>query len=140
MVKKVGKDVSNLTIAVWGLSFKPGTDDMREASSLVLLEKLLEHNATVYAYDPVSMPVARNILPDKWFTEKKLHLAEHQYDALNNVDALVLVTEWKSFCYPNLSVMKKLMRQHVIFDGRNQYDPKQMKDAEFEYHGIGRVS
>lgn len=136
--KKFGKDLSNVRIAVWGLSFKPGTDDMREASSLVLLEKLIANNATVCAYDPVAMPAAKKLLPTDWFDSGKLFLAEHQYEALQDADALVLVTEWKPFCYPDLSAIKKLMRSHVIFDGRNQYDPRQMKEAGFEYDGIGR--
>ncbi len=135
---RFGNDLSDIKIAVWGLSFKPGTDDMREASSLVLLNKLIAHNATVFAYDPVAMAVAEKMLPAEWIKSKKLNLVEHQYAALKEVDALVLVTEWKSFCYPDITAMKKLMRQPVIFDGRNQYDPKQMKDAEFEYYGIGR--
>ncbi|EKD74077.1 MAG: hypothetical protein ACD_45C00084G0003 [uncultured bacterium] len=139
IVKKFGKDLSNIKIAVWGLSFKPDTDDMREASSLILLEELLAHQATVMVYDPVAMPVARAILPKEWFQSKKLCLAEHQYDALHDADALVLVTEWKSFRYPDMAVMKNLMRQRVIFDGRNQYDPKQIKEADFEYYGIGRA-
>ncbi len=138
-IKQVfGNDLSKINIGVWGLSFKPGTDDMREAPSLILLENLIKHNAKVQAYDPVAMPIARKTLPNEWFNSGKLTLSEHQYDALKNIDALVLVTEWKPFCYPDLSVMKKLMRGHVIFDGRNQYDPKQMRDAEFEYYGIGR--
>ncbi len=136
--KIFGEDLSDIKIGVWGLSFKPGTDDMREASSLVLLEKLLTHNAKVQAYDPVAMPVAREMLPKDWFKSGKLHLSDHQYEAVKDVDALVLVTEWKSFCYPDLSVMKKLMKRHIILDGRNQYDPQQIKDAEFEYYGIGR--
>jgi UDPglucose 6-dehydrogenase len=133
-----GEDLTGKTIGVWGLSFKPGTDDMREASSLVLLENLLARNARIQAYDPVAMPMAKMLVPEKWFTEGKLHLAEHQYDALNAVDALVLVTEWKPFCYPDLTAMKKLMRRHIVLDGRNQYDPKQMRAADFEYYGMGR--
>jgi UDPglucose 6-dehydrogenase len=133
-----GEDLSNIKIGVWGLSFKPGTDDLREASSLVLLEELMARKATVQAYDPVAMPVARKTLSQEWFTSGKLSLAEHQYGALQDVDALVLVTEWKPFCYPDLTAMKKLMRQRVIFDGRNQYYPKQMTDAEVVYYGIGR--
>jgi UDPglucose 6-dehydrogenase len=133
-----GEDLTGVTIGVWGLSFKPGTDDMREASSLVLLENLLERNARVQAYDPVAMSVAKEMLPKEWVQSGQVHFAEHQYDALSQADALVLVTEWKPFCYPDLTVMKKAMRRHVIFDGRNQYDPKQMRDAEFEYYGIGR--
>ncbi|MES2217651.1 MAG: UDP-glucose/GDP-mannose dehydrogenase family protein [Pseudomonadota bacterium] len=138
LTKIFGEDLTGKTIGVWGLSFKPGTDDMREASSLVLLENLLARNARIQAYDPVAMPMAKLLLPEKWFTEGKLHLAEHQYAALNDVDALVLVTEWKPFCYPDLAAMKKLMRKHIVLDGRNQYDPKQMRAADFEYHGIGR--
>jgi len=138
ITKHFGKDLSNKKIGVWGLSFKPGTDDMREASSLVLIEKLIEQGANVQAYDPVAMPVARDLFPENWFKTGKLNFTEHQYDALKEVDALVLVTEWQSFCYPDFSAMKKLMRQHVIFDGRNQYDPKQVKLAEFKYYGIGR--
>lgn len=140
MIEEIfGEDLSNIKIAVWGLSFKPGTDDMREASSIVLLEKLLAKNARIHAYDPVAMPIARELLPNDWFHEEKLHLAAHQYEALENADALVLVTEWKPFCYPDFTVMKKLMRRHIILDGRNQYDPRQIKEAEFEYYGIGRT-
>jgi UDPglucose 6-dehydrogenase len=133
-----GEDLTGKTIGIWGLSFKPGTDDMREASSLVLIENLMARNARVQAYDPVAMPVAKDMLPAEWFSSGKLHLAENQYEALNQADAMVLVTEWKPFCYPDLPAMKKIMRQHIILDGRNQYDPKQIRDAEFEYHGIGR--
>lgn len=136
--KFFGDDLSGVTIGVWGLSFKPGTDDMREASALVLIEELLQANARVQAYDPVAMPAARKAFPDTWNTSSQLHLADHQYDALQSADALVLVTEWKPFCYPDFAAMKKLMRQHVIFDGRNQYDPKQMKEANFQYYGMGR--
>jgi UDPglucose 6-dehydrogenase len=133
-----GEDLTGKTIGVWGLSFKPGTDDMREASSLILIENLMRRNARVQAYDPVAMPVAKAMMPSEWFDSGKLHLAEHQYEALNQADAMVLVTEWKPFCYPDLPAMKKIMRQHIILDGRNQYDPKTIRDAEFEYHGIGR--
>lgn len=138
VMKHFGEDLSKIKIAVWGLSFKPGTDDMREAPSLVLLEKLIANNATVQAYDPVAMPAAKKMLPTEWFSSGKLSFADHQYAALEDVDALVLVTEWKPFCYPDLALMKRSMRQKVIFDGRNQYDPKQMSDAEFVYYGIGR--
>jgi len=138
IVQHFGEDLTNIRIGVWGLAFKPGTDDMREASSLVLLEELMKRNATIQAYDPVAMPAAKKMLPNEWFDKGQLSFAEHQYDALDAVDALVLVTEWKPFCYPDLTAMKKLMRQKVIFDGRNQYDPKQMVDAEFVYYGIGR--
>jgi UDPglucose 6-dehydrogenase len=138
ITKIFGTDLKGRTIGVWGLSFKPGTDDMREASSLILIEDLISRGARVQAYDPVAMPVAREMVAAEWITTGKLKFTEHQYDAVENADALVLVTEWKPFCYPDLAVMRKLMRRCLILDGRNQYDPKQMKDAEFEYFGIGR--
>ncbi|MDR3477426.1 MAG: UDP-glucose/GDP-mannose dehydrogenase family protein [Gammaproteobacteria bacterium] len=138
-IRKIfGDDLSDITIGVWGLSFKPGTDDMREASSLVLIESLIQQKARVQVYDPVAMPVAKEMMPAEWFLSGQLSFAEHQYAAVDAADALVLVTEWKPFCYPDLTAMKKLMRRHIILDGRNQYDPKQMQDAEFEYYGIGR--
>lgn len=133
-----GSDLSKIKIGVWGLSFKPGTDDMREASSLVLIENLIALGATVKAHDPVAIASAHPLFPEAWFMSKKLELTEHQYDVLEEADALVLVTEWKPFCYPDLTIMKKIMRRHIILDGRNQYDPKHIREAGFEYYGIGR--
>ena len=133
-----GEDLSGVTLGVWGLAFKPGTDDMREASSLVLIEEAIRCGARVQAYDPAAMQVAREIMPKEWFASGKLILTEHQYDALKDADALILVTEWKPFCYPDMAALKNLMRQWVIFDGRNQYDPKAIRAAGFEYYGIGR--
>lgn len=138
VVNFFGEDLSGVTLGVWGLAFKPGTDDMREASSLVLIENAVKRGARVQAYDPAAMPVARELIPDEWLESGKVILAEHQYDALKDVDALALVTEWKPFCYPDIAAMKNLMRRHVIFDGRNQYDPKHIRAAGFEYFGIGR--
>lgn len=139
IIRLFGENLSGVTIGVWGLAFKPGTDDMREASSLVLIENLIQRGARVQAYDPAAMPVAREMMPEEWLSENKLMLADHQYEALKEVDALALVTEWKPFCYPDIAAMKNLMRRHIIFDGRNQYDPKQMRDAGFEYYGVGRA-
>jgi len=136
--ERFGADLSGLTIGVWGLAFKPGTDDMREAPSVVLLESLIAAGARVLAYDPVAMEVAREELPQSWFESGSLQLTNHQYDALPGVDALVLVTEWKPFRHPDFSAMKRMMKQPVIFDGRNQYDPKSLKAEGFEYRGIGR--
>lgn len=133
-----GADLSALTIAVWGLAFKPGTDDMREAPSLVLLEKLLAAGAQVRAYDPEALATARRELPDSWFATGRLELAENQYAALDGADALALVTEWKPFRHPDFSAMKGRMKQPVIFDGRNQYDPGYLRTQGFVYHGIGR--
>lgn len=142
LVEKVlhhfGNDLSGITLAVWGLAFKPDTDDMREASSLVILEKIIEHGANVQAYDPQAMPMAQKILPAKWFALRQLVFVTHQFEALQNADALLLITEWQSFCFPDIAVMKKLMRRRIIFDGRNQYDPRPMRDAGFIYYGIGR--
>jgi UDPglucose 6-dehydrogenase len=138
ILKHYGNDLSGLTFGIWGLSFKPGTDDMREAPSIVLIEALLKHGARVQAYDPAAMPVAREIMPKEWLSSGKVVLTNHQYDALKQVDGFALVTEWKPFCYPDIAAMKNLMRQYVIFDGRNQYDPKHIRDAGFSYYGMGR--
>jgi UDPglucose 6-dehydrogenase len=133
-----GDDLSNVVLGVWGLAFKPGTDDMREAPSMVLIEEVLKRGARVQAYDPAAMGVAREMMPSDWLESGRVVLSGHQYDALKGVDALALVTEWKPFCYPDINAMKNLMRRHIILDGRNQYDPSQLRDAGFEYHGIGR--
>jgi UDPglucose 6-dehydrogenase len=133
-----GQQLENVNIGIWGLSFKPETDDMREASSLVLIEELIALGATLQAYDPIAMPMAKRILPGEWLASGKLSLVEQQYDVLNEADVLVLVTEWKPFCYPDFKRMQKLMRRPIIIDGRNQYDPYQIRAAGFEYYGIGR--
>ena len=140
ITRRFGADLSKLTIGVWGLAFKPGTDDLREAPSLVLLHDLIGAGARVKAYDPVAMDAARKILPQAWFDNCDLVLADHQYDALKGADALALVTEWKPFRTPDFRAMKKIMQQSIIFDGRNQYDPTQMREDGFEYEGIGRRS
>lgn len=120
------------TIGIWGLSFKPKTDDMREAPSLVIIEKLLEHGAAVRAYDPVAMEEAKRILGDK------IEYAKDQYDAVVDTDALILVTEWSEFRLPNFKVVKKLLNKPAVFDGRNIYDPEEMQEYEFDYFAIGR--
>ncbi len=137
---KFGKDLSGLTFGLWGLAFKPGTDDMREAPSKVILHELISAGANVVAYDPVASEVAKDELPHDWFKHGKLKLVEHQYDALANVDALLLVTEWKPFNNPDFDKMKQLMKEPIIFDGRNQYDPQQMHKLGFSYMTIGRDS
>ena len=130
--------LAGLTFGVWGLAFKPGTDDMREASSKVLLQALFDAGANAKAYDPVAMETAQHELPKAWFTQKRLTLCENQYEAVKDVDALVLVTEWKPFRYPDFDLMKRSMKAPVIFDGRNQYDPRTLRQAGFTYQGIGR--
>ncbi|MBN1142475.1 MAG: UDP-glucose/GDP-mannose dehydrogenase family protein [Deltaproteobacteria bacterium] len=138
IVRRFGDDLSSHTIAVWGLSFKPGTDDLREASSRVLVNALIGAGAKVRGYDPVAMDNVRKEWPAAWFEKGGLTLTVHQYEALKNADAVVLVTEWKPFRIPDFEAMKRLMKQPVIFDGRNQYDPAAVKAAGFEYQGIGR--
>ena len=131
-------ELSGKTFALWGLAFKPGTDDMREASSINLLHKLIGAGARVQAYDPVAMDTARRDLPQDWFDDEKLVLVEHQYAALEGADALTLVTEWKPFRHPDFVAIKRMMKAPVIFDGRNQYDPQQLAADGFYYEGIGR--
>ncbi len=126
-----GADLRGLTFAMWGLSFKPNTDDMREAPSLVLIEKLLGAGAKVKAFDPVSMPEAKHTLGDT------VDFTKDEYEALIDADALLIVTEWPQFRAPNFSVMTRLLRQPVIFDGRNIYDRAELQAAGFEYYCIG---
>jgi UDPglucose 6-dehydrogenase len=129
----LGDDLSGVTIAVWGLAFKPETDDMREAASVVFIQDMLEKGARVVAYDPVSMSVA-----EKMIRHENFILVDHQYDALDGADALVIVTEWKCFLYPEIDLMKAKLKKPIIIDGRNVYDPKEMRAAGFIYSGIGR--
>jgi UDPglucose 6-dehydrogenase len=138
IARRFGADLSGLTLGVWGLAFKPGTDDMREAPSIVLLHELIGAGANVVAHDPVAMPTARRELPAAWFASGQLRLADDQYEALKDADALALVTEWKPFRHPDFERMRALMKNPVIFDGRNQYDLVVMKDIGFQYYGIGR--
>ena len=138
VLSRFGTNLHGVRLAIWGLAFKPGTDDLREASAQIIIDELLQHGAEILAYDPVAMDAARNQWPSDWFSSGKLMLTEHQYAALNTVDALLLITEWKPFRHPDFVVMKRLMRQAVIFDGRNQYDPLELTRDGFEYYGIGR--
>jgi UDPglucose 6-dehydrogenase len=103
-----------------------------------MLHALIDAGAKVMAYDPVAMPSAKRELPARWFDAGSLKLVDKQYDALNGADAMVLMTEWKPFRHPDFPLMKKLLKQPVIFDGRNQYDLGQIRAAGFEYQGIGR--
>ena len=135
---RFGVELEGRTIGLWGLAFKPGTDDLREAPSLALIERLLDAGARVKAYDPVATENARRTLPADWFESGRLELVAQQYDATKGADALVLVTEWKPFRHLDFQAMKNVMRTPLIFDGRNQYDPQQVRAAGFEYFGIGR--
>ena len=119
-------------IAVWGLAFKPRTDDMREAPAVPLINGLIADGAHIQAYDPEAMKVAKTIFGSK------VSFAENSYSALTGADALVLVTEWNEFREPDFTRMRKLMRDPVIFDGRNIYSPEQIRAQGFTYHSIGR--
>jgi UDPglucose 6-dehydrogenase len=134
-----GANLEGRVFGLWGLAFKPGTDDMREAPSKVLLEQLIQAGARVRAYDPVAMDVAREELPREWFNDGLVTLVDHQYGALEGADALALVTEWRPFRHPDFDAMRRLMRPDpVIFDGRNQYQPENMEADGFVYYGVGR--
>jgi UDPglucose 6-dehydrogenase len=138
IISKYGADLSGLIFAVWGLSFKPGTDDMREAPSVNLITSIIESGGSVQAFDPVANKEAVKKFPTEWVSNKKLTFFDDNYSALENSDALVLMTEWKMFRNPSLSKMKEKMQNLCIFDGRNQYDPDYMRENGFEYKGIGR--
>jgi UDPglucose 6-dehydrogenase len=135
---RFGENLAGKTFAVWGLAFKPGTDDLREAPAAVLLEQLVGAGARVRAFDPVAMPNARREFPREWFETAGLTLVDDQYAALDGADALVLVTEWKPFRHPDFDRIKRMLRTPIVFDGRNQYDPGHLRKAGFEYTGIGR--
>lgn len=125
--------LKGLKIALWGLSFKANTDDMREASSLVLINLLVSSGVNVVVYDPVAMDECRNIVGDKVF------YASGQYEALEGVDALVVITEWDDFRVPKFTYVEKRLKSKVIFDGRNLYDPAIMKEFGYVYYSIGRA-
>jgi len=130
----LGADLSKYRVAVWGLSFKPNTDDLREAPSGYLLDVLWSQGATVQAYDPEAMDNARRLYGDR----KDLILCDSKEDALKRAECLVICTEWKAFFSPNFEQVKKLMKRPLIIDGRNLYDPAYVADAGFEYYAIGR--
>ncbi len=132
--KRFGDELKNKTIAVWGLAFKPNTDDMREAPSIVLVNHLIAEGCKVKAYDPEASKEAYKIFGDK------IEYVKKQYSALEDADALVIVTEWNEFRRPDFDKIKSLLKQPVIMDGRNLFDPKRMAQMGFEYEGIGRGS
>jgi len=132
--KHYNGDIKGRHFAVWGLSFKPNTDDIREAPAIYLIEKLLSSGATVCAYDPEAIPNTRTVLGDR------IKFGENSYKALENADALVIVTEWNEFRTPEFNSMKKLLKEPVIFDGRNLYDTDKMQNLKFIYYSIGRTA
>ncbi len=132
VLNKFNGDLNDKTIAIWGLAFKPNTDDIREAPSLYTIDKLLEHGARVQVFDPEAMKNVKELYKDK------ISYAKNQYEALENADALLICTEWSTFRTPDFTQMKSQMKQHVIFDGRNLYDSNIVKNSGFEYSSIGR--
>lgn len=134
IVARFGDDLSGRTFALWGLSFKPNTDDMREAPSLTAIAELTQRGARVRAYDPIAMPHARQLLANNPAVE----FADDMYQALDGADALLIATEWKVFRAPDLDRMRALLDNPVIIDGRNLYAPADMRALGFEYQGIGR--
>ena len=127
-----GNNLAGKKIALWGLAFKPNTDDIREAPSLKLIKELTAAGATIVAFDPEAMPNVKREIGDK------IGYADNQYEALESADALLIATEWSEFRTPDFARIKGLMKQPVIFDGRNLFELYQMKDRGFYYESIGR--
>ena len=134
VVQRFGEDLTGRTFALWGLAFKPETDDMREAPSRVIVHELARRGAAVQAYDPVATAEARRVLGDV----PGLRFTNHQTEALEGADALLIVTEWKEFRNPDLETVRAKLKQPVVFDGRNLWDPAYVRGHGFEYQGIGR--
>jgi len=140
--KRFGKDLKGMKFALWGLAFKPNTDDMREAPSRVIIQELVKRGAQVVAHDPVSMPEAKHCL-DVDFKDNpaglaQVSLTDDPMSALDGADALVIVTEWKAFRSPDFEQVMQKLKRPVIFDGRNLYEPASMQELGIEYYGIGR--
>ena len=135
IIARFGEDLSARSFAIWGLSFKPDTDDMREAPSLTIVEELIGRGARIIAYDPKALDNARN----NYFKRfgDKISYVESKYEALKGADALVLITEWREFRQPDFGEIAKLLKAPLIFDGRNQFNPKTLKRFGLEYHQIG---
>ena len=131
---RFGEDLAGRRFALWGLAFKPDTDDMREAPSRIVIAELRSRGAAGAAHDPVAMDEARRIFGDT----AGLTYAAAPMDALDGADALVVVTEWKAFRSPDFERIRALLKQPVIFDGRNLFDPKRLREAGIEYFPIGR--
>jgi UDPglucose 6-dehydrogenase len=137
LVKKVlnhfDEKIQGRTFGIWGLSFKPNTDDMREAPSIVIIESLFDLGAKVKAYDPAANENAKSIFKDK------VEFHEDQYDAVKDADALLVLTEWNEFRNPDFDKVKGLLKNPVIFDGRNVYDKETAYEYDFTYYSVGRV-
>jgi UDPglucose 6-dehydrogenase len=138
VVARFGADLKGRTFAIWGLAFKPDTDDVREASSITTIELLLKAGAKVRAFDPIASDNVKKSVPPEWTDSRQLTFCTEAYEALEGADAMLLVTEWKQFRNPDFDAIRRKLRAPVIFDGRNQYDPTDVAALGFEYYGIGR--
>ena len=134
IVKRFGENLAGKTIALWGLAFKPNTDDMREAPSLVLIDDLTKRGANIVAFDPVAMTEAKHLLTGN----ARVSLVDNAMDAVVNADALAIATEWKTFRSPDFTALKSKLKSPIVFDGRNLYEPDSMRELGFDYYPIGR--
>jgi UDPglucose 6-dehydrogenase len=134
IVERFGSDLSGYTFAVWGLAFKPETDDMREAPSVVIINSLIKLGAKINTYDPKAMDIAKEYY---FKDETNISFLDNKYEALNNADAMILVTEWKEFRSPDFYEISERIKNKIIFDGRNQYDIENLERMGFEYYQIG---
>jgi UDPglucose 6-dehydrogenase len=132
IINRYGSDLSGFKFAVWGLAFKPNTDDIREAPALVIIKRLQDMGAEIIAFDPEAIPSVKE------HTDLELNYADGQYDGLQDADALIIVTEWNEFRTPNFDKIKGSLKSPVIFDGRNVYDLEVMEELGFDYYSIGR--
>jgi UDPglucose 6-dehydrogenase len=132
IIKRFGEDLTGKTFAIWGLAFKPKTNDMREAPAITVINSLLQKGAKIKALDPKAMDTARLYFDDR------ITYAETSYDATKDADALILITEWNEFRRPDFEKLKSLLINPIIFDGRNIYDKNRIKEKGFEYHCIGK--
>jgi UDPglucose 6-dehydrogenase len=134
VTRRFGENLKGKRFALWGLAFKPNTDDMREAPSRVIIAALLERGAGIVAYDPVAMPEARHI----YANEKAVAFADDAMQAAQGADALVIITEWKAFRSPDFDALKRALKSPVVIDGRNLYEPEVVRSHGLEYFAIGR--
>jgi UDPglucose 6-dehydrogenase len=135
IVQRLGENLEGRCFALWGLAFKPDTDDMREAPSRVIIAELLRRGASIHAYDPVAMEEAKRVFG----SEPRIRYAETPMGAIEGADALAIVTEWKEFRSPDFGSLKRLLKQPLVFDGRNLYEPQDVRGAGLEYFPIGRA-
>ena len=138
IIRRLGPDLMGKVIGVWGLAFKPRTDDVRESPALVLVEQLVQAGATILATDPEAIDEAKGVLCGLSGFDQ-INFVDSAEDACTGADAVVLITEWSEFRNPDFRALKAVMRQPIIFDGRNVLVPEVVHEAGFEYHGVGRI-